>query len=139
MQAFALIAHLLTGGFDADMACTDSPATCRTAEVPVRVLYAVAWVESRWHPLATRGRHVGAWQQRSDTASVHPLALYLPPVAELEARRHLAALLARTGGDVPAALAAYRCGLAGARRGCGREYAARVIRIAQGWRWYNAE
>ena len=142
MRALALLLHLLTGGVDTDLACVDSPDTCQTDRVPVRVLYAVAAVESGGRPWARRGRHIGAWQQRSDTAGVHPLALWLPPIQEAVADKHLTALLARTDGRLVPALAAYRCGWSGAQGACrrtGEAYARRVLRLAQGWRWYDGE
>lgn len=124
--------QLLDAAPDGDQMNAASAAAA-TYELPVEVLLAVAWHETRFDPTLRNARVCGPMQTKWTTRD--DCALWSSPDAGYaEGARVLAYWRTRSGGDLTRALDAYACGNVGLYAGCrgfGRGILAVATRLSQ--------
>ena len=107
--------------------CGHRPDSCAWLSSSPELIEAVGAVESGGKWWAVRDSHLGKFQIGTRFSRMPWPALFVPALAELEARRQLDGWLEVAGGNVRRGLAGYRCGYAGSRGRCGDKYAAAVL------------
>lgn len=109
--------------------CNARPDSCAWSASSPELLEAVAAVESggQWWAVSPGGGCFGKFQLCARFARLPWPALFVPALAEHEARRQLDGWIGLAGGNVRRGLAGYRYGYPGLRGLRGDEYAAAVL------------